>query len=151
MLGNSSLDGAQKLLLDRHLVVRATELVKKITYVQFGNAGDFVEKMHAAQKVTTDFVLEDSLLITNVGRFALPESCRPYVLDYGAILPCAVQPFALLISSYGDKMKLSVAQRDHDMQVVEDLCAGLRQLGIQPETLSYPFVVTRYNGLECGM
>ena len=37
------------LLLDRHLVVRATELVKKITYVQFGNAGDFVEKMHAAQ------------------------------------------------------------------------------------------------------
>ena len=84
-------------------------------------------------------------------RAALPESCRPYVLDYGAILPCAVQPFALLISSYGDKMKLSVAQRDHDMQVVEDLCAGLRQLGIQPETLSYPFVVTRYNGLECGM
>ena len=109
------------------------------------------EKMQAAQKVTTDFVLEDSFLITNVGRFALPESCRPYVLDYGAILPCAVQPFALLISSYGDKMKLSVAQRDHDMQVVEDLCAGLRQLGIQPETLSYPFVVTRYNGLECGM
>ena len=48
MLGNSSLDGAQKLLLDRHLVMRATELVKKITYVQFGNA-DFVEKMHAAQ------------------------------------------------------------------------------------------------------
>ena len=40
---------AQKLLLDWHLVVRATELVKKITYVQFGNAGDFVEKMHAAQ------------------------------------------------------------------------------------------------------
>ena len=96
-------------------------------------------------------MLEDSFLITNVGRFALPESCRPYVLDYGAILPCAVQPFALLISSYGDKMKLSVAQRDHDMQVVEDLCTGLRQLGIQPETLSYPFVVTRYNGLECGM
>lgn len=66
--------------------------------------------MQAAQKVTTDFVLEDSFLITNVGRFALPESCRPYVLDYGAILPCAVQPFALLISSYGDKMKLSVAR-----------------------------------------
>ncbi len=38
------------------------------------------EKMQAAQKVTTDFVLEDSFLITNVGRFALPESCRPYVL-----------------------------------------------------------------------
>ncbi len=31
-------------------------------------------------------------------------------------------------------MKLSVAQRDHDMQVVEDLCAGLRQLGISGNT-----------------
>lgn len=31
------------------------------------------EKMQAAQKVTTDFVLEDSFLITNVYRFALPE------------------------------------------------------------------------------
>ena len=35
--------------MNRRLVERATELVKKITYVQFGNAGDFVEKMHAAQ------------------------------------------------------------------------------------------------------
>ncbi len=60
------------------------------------------EKMQAAQKVTTDFVLEDSFLITNVGRFALPESCRPYVLDYGAILPCAVQPFALPTAVYGE-------------------------------------------------
>ena len=49
MLGNSSLDGAHELLLDLRLVARADELVKKITYVQFGNAGDFVEKMHAAQ------------------------------------------------------------------------------------------------------
>ena len=45
----------------------------------------------------------------------------------------------------------SMYLQSNDMQVVEDLCAGLRQLGIQPETLSYPFVVTRYNGLECGM
>ena len=49
MLGNSSLDGAHELLLDLRLLKRAEELVKKITYVQFGNAGDFVEKMHAAQ------------------------------------------------------------------------------------------------------
>lgn len=109
------------------------------------------EKMQAAQKVTTDFCARGQLSLTMSAGSPCRESCRPYVLDYGAILPCAVQPFALLISSYGDKMKLSVAQRDHDMQVVEDLCAGLRQLGIQPETLSYPFVVTRYNGLECGM
>ena len=49
MLGNSSLDGAHEVLMNWRLVERATELVKKITYVQFGNAGDFVEKMHAAQ------------------------------------------------------------------------------------------------------
>ena len=48
-------------------------------------------------------------------------------------------------------MNMSVAQRALYMHVVENLCAGMRQLGILPEYLSYPFVVTRYNGLECGM
>lgn len=107
------------------------------------------DKMAAARKLTEDFVLEDSFLITNVGRFTMPESCRPYILDYGAILPCAVQPFAMLVSSYGDTMKLSVAQRDHDMQVVGDLMSGLHEVGIEPELRSYPFVVTRYDGMEC--
>ena len=106
------------------------------------------EKMQAARKVTMDFVLEDSFLITNVGRFTMPESCRPYVLDYGAILPCAVQPFALLISSYGDTMKLSVAQRDSDMQIVGDL-SSLHEIGVEAESRSYPFVVTRYDGMAC--
>lgn len=92
------------------------------------------EKMQAARKVTMDFVLEDSFLITNVGRFTMPESCRPYVLDYGAILPCAVQPFALLISSYGDTMKLSVAQRDSNMQIVGDLMSGLHEIGVEAES-----------------
>ncbi len=54
------------------------------------------EKMQAAQKVTTDFVLEDSFFITNVGRFALPESCRRMYSITAQSLPCAVQPFALL-------------------------------------------------------
>ena len=108
------------------------------------------DKMAAGQKVCKDFVLEDSFLITNVGRFKLPESCMPYVLDYGAILPCAAQPFAMLVSSFGDKMKLSVAQRDHDMQVVEDLTVVLQEIGVQAQTMSYPFRMTRYNGLECG-
>ncbi len=42
------------------------------------------KKMRAAQKVTTDFVLEDSFLITNVGRFAPRSFAKSY--DYGAIL-----------------------------------------------------------------
>ena len=106
--------------------------------------------MAAGQKLCKDFVLEDSFLITNVGRFKLPDSCMPYVLDYGAVLPCAVQPFAMLVSSFGDRMKLSVAQRDHDMEVVEMLCAGLREIGVDATSKSFPFRVTRYNGLECG-
>ncbi len=108
------------------------------------------EKMVQGQKLCKDFVLEDSFLITNVGRFKMPPSCMPYVLDYGAVLPCAIQPFAMLVSSFGDKMKLSVAQRDHDMEVVETLCAGLHEIGVDTESMSYPFRVTQYNGLECG-
>ena len=108
------------------------------------------EKMQMGQKICRDFVLEDSFLITNVGRFKMPPSCMPYVLDYGAVLPCAAQPFAMLVSSFGDRMKLSVAQRDHDMQVVESLVAGLREIGVEAKTETYPFRVTKYNGLECA-
>ena len=97
-----------------------------------------------------DFVLEDSFLITNVGRFKMPESCMPYILDYGAVLPCAVQPFAMLVSSFGSRMKLSVAQRDHDMQVVDSLVEGLHEIGVDAEEVHYPFRVTKYNGLACG-
>ena len=106
--------------------------------------------MRQGQQICRNFVLEDSFLITNVGRFQLPPSCMPYVLDYGAVLPCAVQPFAMLVSSFGKRMKLSIAQRDHDMQVVESLVAGLHEIGVETEEHSYPFRVTRYNGLECA-
>ena len=108
------------------------------------------DKMRQGQQICRNFVLEDSFLITNVGRFQLPPSCMPYVLDYGAVLPCAVQPFAMLVSSFGKRMKLSIAQRDHDMQVVESLVAGLHEIGVETEEHSYPFRVTRYNGLECA-
>lgn len=108
------------------------------------------EKCAQGQKLCRDFVLEDSFLITNVGEFRLPESCRPYVLDYGAVLPTAVQPFALLVSSYNGKMKLSVAQRDHDLTVVSGLARGLGEIGVHAETRSYPFAVTRYDGMQCA-
>lgn len=108
------------------------------------------EKMKEGQKMCRDFVLEDSFLITNVGRFKMPESCMPYILDYGAVLPCAVQPFAMLVSSFGSRMKLSVAQRDHDMQVVDSLVEGLHEIGVDAEEVHYPFRVTKYNGLACG-
>ena len=49
MIGNASLKGAYGLLMDCSVLAAAQRILKKITYVQFGNAGDFVEKMHAAQ------------------------------------------------------------------------------------------------------
>ncbi|MCI5704039.1 hypothetical protein [Agathobaculum sp.] len=106
-----------------------------------------VEKCAAGQKLCRDFVLEDSFLITNVGEFKLPESCLPYVLDYGAVLPTATQPFALLVSSYNGQMKLSVAQRDHDLDVVSELARGLHEIGVHTKMRSYPFAVTRYDGM----
>lgn len=108
------------------------------------------QKNQMGQKTTIDFVLEDSFLITNVGRFKMPESCMPYILDYGAILPCAMQPFAMLVSSFGDNMKLSIARRDSDTQVVDDMNESLRSLGLETTMHSYPFAVTKYDGLKTG-
>lgn len=108
------------------------------------------EKCAAGQELCKSFVLEDSFLITNVGEFRLPASCTPYVLDYGAVLPTAVQPFALLISSYNGKMKLSIAQRDHDLTVVAGLVRGLAEIGVRADSRAYPFAVTKYDGNLCG-
>lgn len=49
MIGNASLKGAYRMLMDMHHLADVERIRKKITYVQFGNAGDFVGKMHAAQ------------------------------------------------------------------------------------------------------
>lgn len=109
------------------------------------------QKEAEARQIARQFVVDDSFLITNVGQFRLPESMRPYVLDYGAVLPCSVQPFAMLISSYNGKMKLSIAQRDHDFQVCADLRNQLEGLGVPTEMSSYPFLVTRYDGKDSAV
>ena len=104
------------------------------------------EKEAEARQIARQFVVDDTFLITNVGQFKLPESMHPYVREYGAVLPCSVQPFAMLVSSYNGIMKLSVAQRDHDFQVVTELQRLLSELEIPTETNCYPFLVTRYDG-----
>lgn len=107
------------------------------------------EKEQEARKMTRTFVQSDSFLITNVGRFALPPSMEPYVTGYGAVLPCAAQPFAMLISSYGGTMKISIAQRDHDLAVCSDFVSMLNGLDIRARMESYPFYVTQYDGAIC--
>lgn len=107
------------------------------------------DKCARAQKVTTDFVLEDSYLITNVGEFKMPESCLPYIKGYGAILPCAVQPFSMLVSSFNGTMKLSVAQRDNDFTVCTTFIHELAKIGVHAESVSYPYTSTMYNCMDC--
>lgn len=49
LIGNASLQGAYRMLMELDALESVKRILKKITYIQFGNAGDFVEKMHAAQ------------------------------------------------------------------------------------------------------
>ncbi len=49
VLGNASLKGAAELLLNREMLKDIEKIMENITYLQFGNAGDFLEKMHKAQ------------------------------------------------------------------------------------------------------
>lgn len=131
------------------LLYRAKSAADRCHLLHTAQTLSLEEKQVRAQQSTRDFVKEDSYLITNVGQFKLPECCLPYVLDYGAILPCATQPFAMLVSSYHGKMKLALAQRDHDLQVCNDFVKQLREIGVDAQVNSYPFACTRYNGMEC--
>lgn len=49
MIGNASLKGAYKMLMDMRHLEDVERILRNITYIQFGNAEDFVGKMHAAQ------------------------------------------------------------------------------------------------------
>ena len=49
ILGNSSLAGARRLLLDRSCRARLARIRALATYVQFGEMEKFVENMHAAR------------------------------------------------------------------------------------------------------
>ena len=49
--GNTSLQGARKLLLDRSLTEKAEGLIERMQYVQFGAVEEFIELMRAAQAI----------------------------------------------------------------------------------------------------
>ena len=49
--GNTSLQGAKKLLLDRSLTEKAEEIIERMQYVQFGAVEEFIELMRAAQAI----------------------------------------------------------------------------------------------------
>lgn len=104
------------------------------------------EKEQAMRTRARNYIRRDSFILTNIGAFHLPESMQPYVLDYSAILPCAYQPWGVLVSSYRGYLKISLAQRDHNMNLVRNLLHTLAGTGVRASTYSYPFHTTRYDG-----
>ena len=70
------------------------------------------EKEQMMRQQARDYIRRDTFILTNIGEFKLPPSMEPYVADYSAILPCAFQPFGVLVSSYKDTLKVSISQRD---------------------------------------
>ena len=54
--GNSSLEGAQKLLLNRSLLTDIDQILEEMVYIQFAEVEDFLELMVAAQALPhTDY------------------------------------------------------------------------------------------------
>lgn len=119
--------------------------------------GDTVYSMHCADMTITEkekamrnrarsYIHRDSFILTNIGAFHVPESMQKYILDYAAILPCASQPFGVLVSSYKGYLKISLAQRDYSMELVRNVLSELSGTGVCASTYSYPFHTTRYDG-----
>ena len=54
--GNSSLEGAQKILLNRSLLTDIDQILEEMVYIQFAEVEDFLELMTAAQALPhTDY------------------------------------------------------------------------------------------------
>ena len=106
------------------------------------------EKEQMMRQQARDYIRRDSFILTNIGEFKLPPSMEPFVKDYSAILPCAFQPFGILVSSYKDTLKVSISQRDLNYHLVENIRAVLREIGFDTTALPYTFHVTRYDGLR---
>ncbi len=120
------------------------------TRVTKGHTADMAidEKEELMRKAARDYVRRDSFILTNIGSFNLPASMEEYIEDYGAILPCAYQPFGILISSYKGIMKVSLAQRDDSPALADAFADELEQRGIPVKQKTYEFHPTRYDGLK---
>lgn len=104
------------------------------------------EKETMMRDMARNYVYRDSFILTNIGRFDIPESMQAYIEDYGAILPCGYQPFGILISSYQGVMKISLAQREDTAALSDAILAQLANCGIHANTKVYTYHPTRYEG-----
>ena len=104
------------------------------------------EKEEQMRQRARNYIRRDTFILTNIGGFNIPDSMKPYVLDYAAILPSAFQPFGVLVSSYNGILKITLAQRDHSMALKQNLLDVLASTGVTAQTKTYPFHTTRYDG-----
>lgn len=120
------------------------------TRVTEGHTADMPidEKEEMMRAMGHNYLRRDSFILTNIGSFNLPESMEPYIEDYGAILPCACQPFGILISSYKGIMKVALAQRDDSPALADAFADELEQRGIPVRQMTYEYHPTRYDGLK---
>ncbi len=108
------------------------------------------EKEQMMREQARAYIRRDSFILTNIGPFLLPIQMERHILDYGAILPCAHQPFGVLVSSYRDTLKIALSQRDLRPDLVNNLTAVLEEVGFHSKTYSYMFHPTRYDGKKLG-
>ena len=94
------------------------------------------EKEQMMREQARDYICRDSFILTNIGPFRIPISMERHIADYGAILPCAHQPFGILVSSYCDTLKISLSQRDLRSDLVNNLVDVFSEIGFRAYTYS---------------
>ena len=104
------------------------------------------EKEAFMREQARDYIRRDSFILTNIGPFHVPVSMEKYIADFGAILPCAHQPFGILVSSYRNTLKIALSRRDPRPDLVNNLVQVLEENGFPAQAYSYQFHVTRYDG-----
>lgn len=145
-------EAAQKLSVyfdtQRALPHAAFWALKNAKRVQTSHLSDMPidEKEEMMRAQARDYIRRDSFILTNIGPFHVPVSMEPYIADYGAILPCAHQPFGVLVSSFRNTLKISFSRRDPRPDVIDNLVAVLKEIGFEAQTHTYEFHVTRYDG-----
>lgn len=126
--------------------------LKNADRVSNGHKADMpiAEKEQMMREQARAYIRRDSFILTNIGPFRVPISMERHIADYGAILPCAHQPFGILVSSYCDTLKIALSQRDLRPDLVDNLVKVFGEIGFRAHTHSYMFHPTRYDGKRVG-
>lgn len=132
----------------RHLPHAVYWALKNANRVSASHKSDMpiAEKEQMMRQQARDYIRRDSFILTNIGAFKVPPEMEALIADYSAILPCAFQPFGVLVSSYKNVLKVSLSQRDFNYKLVENVRAVLREIGFETDAMPYTFHVTRYDG-----